>query len=1254
MRANSLPSFTLLLSILVLFLISFSRRIEPAAAGGEETGGCEVSSCCGDAANIRDPFWFSGGNAFFGDPAYEVECRGGLRILTNSLGGGSYFIKHIFYDNKSFVVANTQFARGDCPVPRDDSQFGLHDHFDHHFTISTANKVLFLFRNCSEIPPGHHEGIQCASDTFADLAESYDYSKPPNWSSKCEVVSAPVLPYGAEEESGRTNYEELLKNGFLVEWWSNPEGCEECKESGGKCGSDHQTGDFVCHCPGGWDDPGSCGKFHNFHKKWIAIGPVVGLVSFLLVCAALFFYENGFDLSNIFLNKTDNTQNIEAFLNNYGSVAPKRYKYSDLKNMTNSFREKLGAGGYGSVKGTLQDGRVVAVKILSKSKENGAEFMNEVASIGRTSHVNIVGLLGFCLDGHRRALIYEFMANGSLEKYIFRISQRKLFLGANYEDFSPKISDFGLAKLCSQKETILSVADARGTAGYIAPEVFCRSVGVASTKSDVYSYGMMILEMAGGRKNVKAHADRTSEVYFPHWVYEHVDRGGELRAYDVTAETEEIARKMVLVGLWCIQMVPADRPSMSRVVEMLEGRISDIEMPPKPYLSSPPGSDATPPRAPRLHVGRDLSRTEKRPDPALRSPPLLPPSYPNPPGSIQAGRSLPHLARCDDGTGGDGHLRRRRCPRLCGLRRLLPSLSRRRLVGRTVLFVCRRGGVVAPPADVQLRGPHRPPPHRQALCYLGGETRIVVVDRHSSLADLSAKLSRTLLGGRPFSLKYQLPNEDLDSLISVATDEDLDNMIEEFDRISAAAGGVAGGSTRSPRLRLFLFPSKPESGHSSTIGSLLDESKSGTWVVDALNSAIGCMGMDGLPRDFSADSASINGILGLEDNSSVHSRSGAHRDPEQLGLHRPDSSCKLGRHGLEAHSVPDSQMLDKSSSFGSTSSAPSLSNLPPIPVPTDDRPADHRIAGLDDHLAHMRFSPDSATSQRPNEGFKEPIYAPQRPPPPNPLPTDSVSSPTISATENFNRVFSDDERSEHAGLRKLPQPPKPTQIGATALDPASRPTYLNPNSDPKTEQLQQQHFHPHLYQQQPQFIPRNPHYIHHPAMPSYYPTSAHPTQQSHPFDPQLPLYYMHVGHPVPYPLAAVQPNLADPNSASLSGMLAVPVSGVPTKHDLPPSMYRAAAQGPAPAALQPQLISVSSNQAHAYAGTGYQLMQQPHLSQSPAAMANYGYEVAAAPGHPQMYYSQASSQPGRTLQYQTMSSTTVIPDAAASEDSNAS
>ncbi|CAL9132311.1 unnamed protein product [Musa textilis] len=520
-----------------------------------------------------------------------------------------------------------------------------------------------------------------------------------------------------------------------------------------------------------------------------------------------------------------------------------------------------------------------------------------------------------------------------------------------------------------------------------------------------------------------------------------------------------------------------------------------------------------------------------------------------------------------------------------------------------------------------------PRPTDKSLCYLGGETRMVVVDRHSSLADISAKLSRKLLGGRPFSLKYQLPNEDLDSLISVTTDEDLENMIDELDRISAtiaAAASGGGGSTRSSRLRLFLFPSKSESAPSSTIGSLLDESKSETWFVDALNSAIGGMGMDGLPRGHSADSATVDSLLGLEDNSSVHSRRGgggaaSHPEPEQLVLPRPDSAGKLARQ--DVHSVPDSPMLDTTSSFGSTSSAPSLSNLPPIPVPTDDRYADHRISGLDDHLAHMNLSSDSATSQRPDDGFKEPIYAHHlQVPPPIPIPIASDSIPAISASENSNRVFSDDEKSDH-GVRKPPQPPKPTQVDAPSSDAASSyraplpavdaPGYVLSSVQP--EQLQQQQTHSQFHQQQPQFISANPHYIHHTApgtvvpMASYYPfvpQSMQQLPQAHPFDPHIPMYYVPVRQTTPYTLASVHSNLVDPT--------------------------------------------------HPYAGTGYHVMQHPHLSQSPATMANYGYEVTAAPGHPQMYYSQASSQPALSRQYQTASSTAMIPEAGAPGDSNVS
>ncbi|KAK6276506.1 hypothetical protein POUND7_006215 [Theobroma cacao] len=123
-----------------------------------------------------------------------------------------------------------------------------------------------------------------------------------------------------------------------------------------------------------------------------------------------------------FLKKfTKSDLDIEAFLKTNETLAPKRYSCSDVRKMINSFKETLGKGGYGSVyKGKLLDGHLVAVKLLNTSKGNGREFINEVASISRTSHVNVVTLRGFCLEGNKRALIYEFMANGSLERFIYK------------------------------------------------------------------------------------------------------------------------------------------------------------------------------------------------------------------------------------------------------------------------------------------------------------------------------------------------------------------------------------------------------------------------------------------------------------------------------------------------------------------------------------------------------------------------------------------------------------------------------------------------------------------------------------------------------------------------------------------------------------------------------------------------------------------------------------------------------------------
>ncbi|GJZ13314.1 probable protein phosphatase 2C 15 [Tanacetum coccineum] len=275
--------------------------------------------------------------------------------------------------------------------------------------------------------------------------------------------------------------------------------------------------------------------------------------------------------------------------------------------MTNSFKVKLGQGGFGSVyKGKLSNGKLVAVKILSELKGNGEDFINEVASVGRTSHVNIVTLVGFCCDGHRRALIYEFMPNGSLESGCntrilhFDIKPHNILLD---QDLCPKISDFGLAKLFLEKKSMISMSHIRGTPGYIAPELFSRNFGQVSHKSDVYSYGMMILEMVGGRKNIEVEVDHTSEIYFPHWIYKKVEFHEEqLGLHGIVSEEEnEMVRKMIIVGLWCIQTNPLSRPTITKALEMLEDDLASLEIPPKPYLSSPPRHSSAIPHG----LGRD-------------------------------------------------------------------------------------------------------------------------------------------------------------------------------------------------------------------------------------------------------------------------------------------------------------------------------------------------------------------------------------------------------------------------------------------------------------------------------------------------------------------------------------------------------------------------------------------------------------------------------------------------------------------------
>ncbi|XP_020696517.1 rust resistance kinase Lr10 isoform X3 [Dendrobium catenatum] len=342
---------------------------------------------------------------------------------------------------------------------------------------------------------------------------------------------------------------------------------------------------------------------------------IIGRFLFAPLCVLSFLAYNLFKLSVP-------VDIIERFLQNQKALSPSRYSYNDIITITSNFKEKLGQGGFGSVyKGRLPGGYLVAVKMLGKSMGDGEDFINEVSTIGRIHHVNVVQLVGFCAEGSYRALVYEYMANGSLDKYIFSSNKKNRILnmdklleialsvakGLHYlhqgcnmgilhfdikphnilldHKFTPKISDFGLAKLHPKDHSLVFMSAARGTIGYIAPELISRSFGTISHKSDVYSFGMLLMDMAGGRRHNDLKAENSSQVYYPSWIYDKLQKTELSENFEIF-EIDDLEMKLCKVGLCCIQTRPVDRPSMINVVEMLEADVNSLQMPPKPFFSS--------------------------------------------------------------------------------------------------------------------------------------------------------------------------------------------------------------------------------------------------------------------------------------------------------------------------------------------------------------------------------------------------------------------------------------------------------------------------------------------------------------------------------------------------------------------------------------------------------------------------------------------------------------------------------------------
>ncbi|KAL3721931.1 hypothetical protein ACJRO7_034303 [Eucalyptus globulus] len=319
--------------------------------------------------------------------------------------------------------------------------------------------------------------------------------------------------------------------------------------------------------------------------------------------------------------KTDEVVGGNSGANELTTVESLQFDLATIQVATNDFssKNKLGEGGFGEVfQGRLLDGQQIAVKRLSRSSRQGdEEFKNEVLLVAKLQHRNLVRLLGFCLEGEEKLLVYEFVPNKSLDyflfdpqkggqlnwslryKIIYGIARGMLYLHEDSRlriihrdlkcsnilldsEMNPKISDFGMARIFGVNQTQASTTKIMGTFGYMSPEYAMH--GEFSVKSDVYSFGILLIEIICGKKNNFYHQLDGGE-YLASYIWNKWRDGTPLKVLDpaiMDSYSRDEFLRCLHIGLLCIQEDPAIRPIMATVVHMLSSNYLNLSSPRRP------------------------------------------------------------------------------------------------------------------------------------------------------------------------------------------------------------------------------------------------------------------------------------------------------------------------------------------------------------------------------------------------------------------------------------------------------------------------------------------------------------------------------------------------------------------------------------------------------------------------------------------------------------------------------------------------
>ncbi|XP_021620135.1 wall-associated receptor kinase-like 20 [Manihot esculenta] len=593
---------------------------------------CYPQKTCPSCGSIEVPYPLST-HPNCGDPNYHLRCDpNSQKLYFDAMNGSSYLVLRIMASFQRMIVQPSPWVSGSCVTQDMLVSEGLRLNQTLPFNVTSSN-TIFLF-NCS--PRLFVSPLNC---TPSSLCHSYLESSghvEKNRSLQCASSVNPCCTFIAGgipsaykirlHSSGCKAFRSILnldperpasqwEEGLEIQWASPAEPiCKTQLDCSGasRCLSSGTNSLFRCLCNRGyhWDhDHGSCQKMRSSRKASLSLKVSIGVVSFFSVAAVM---------GVIFLRKSPRfaqaklaKEREDMLKSSNGGQTARMFQLKDIKKATNSFSKDriLGSGGFGEVyKGELQDGTVVAIKLAKVGNvKSTQQVLNEVGILSQVNHKNLVRLLGCCVEGEQPLMVYEYISNGALHDLLHGNSSTFLnwrtrlrialqtaeglaYLHSGVctpiyhrdvkstnilldDEFNAKVSDFGLSRLARPGLSHVSTC-AQGTLGYLDPEYY-RNYQL-NDKSDVYSYGVVLLELLTSQKAIDFSRDQDN-VNLAIYVSQQAKNGAIMEVTDhrLLGEhpSENILTSIKLfseLAFACLCERKADRPCMKEVVQQLE------------------------------------------------------------------------------------------------------------------------------------------------------------------------------------------------------------------------------------------------------------------------------------------------------------------------------------------------------------------------------------------------------------------------------------------------------------------------------------------------------------------------------------------------------------------------------------------------------------------------------------------------------------------------------------------------------------